>query len=143
MSTDIKTGILDELLGYHLRRAQSMVFDDFMRTMADDKISPGQFGVLTLIDANEGMNQSTLAEAIGIERSTMVAVITALETRLLIRRTPAPTDKRANVLSLTQDGRDLLAKIRPNVVAHEKSIFRDLSARERKSLTELLRKITD
>src|SRR3972149_10268666 len=79
-------GLLSELIGYHLRRAQAVVFDDFMRSMADSRITPGQFGVLTMIQANPGISQSALARALGIERSTMVAVIDELEARRLADR---------------------------------------------------------
>lgn len=142
MSRHIDTGMLDQLLGYHLRRTQARVFDDFMRTLADDKVSPGQFGVLTLIGANQGLNQSTLAQAIGIERSTMVAVLTTLQNRGLVERTPAPDDKRANVLSLTPVGRGLLDKVSPLVRNHEKRVFDALTAKERQTLMALLKKVS-
>jgi len=79
-------GILPELIGYHVRRAQLYLFADFARTMADAQITPGQFGVLSLVAANPGLTQSALARAVRIERSTMVAVIDALQGRGLVER---------------------------------------------------------
>ena len=66
-------------MGYHLRRAQISFFNDFENSMDGVQITPGQFGVITLITVNSGLTQSALACAVGIERSTMVAVIDVLE----------------------------------------------------------------
>jgi len=133
--------MLDELLGYHLRRAQAAVFADFMRTMAEDGITPGQFGVLVLIDRNPGLNQSALARALGIERSTMVAVIDGLEGRKLVARQDSTSDRRAKVLSLTRQGKALLAKVTPKVRNHEQRIAADLDAEEGSALIALLKRI--
>ena len=66
-------------MGYHLRHAQINFFNDFENSMGGVQITLGQFGVITLIAANPGLTQSALARAVGIERSTMVAVIDVLE----------------------------------------------------------------
>ena len=141
MNSEISFGILNNLLGYHLRRAQSAVFDDFMKIMADNKITPGQFGVLTLIDTNPGLNQSTLAKAIGVGRSTMVAVIDGLEKRDLIERQKSPDDKRSYALAMTEKGRELLKHVHPKVMGHEKNIAAGLSDKEVETLNQLLSRI--
>jgi len=68
-------GVLPDLIGYQLRLAQIAVFRDFERTVGDLGISPGRFGVLVLVDANPGITQSRLAEAVGLDRSTLVPVL--------------------------------------------------------------------
>ncbi len=134
-------GQLGELLGYHLRRAQAAVFADFMRSMAQDRITPGQFGVLVLIESNPGLNQSALARALGIERSTMVAVIDGLEARKLVARQGSVSDRRAKVLSLTERGKALLADVAPKVRRHEKRIAADLNSQEVAALIALLKRV--
>ena len=145
MKTDttdpVKTGMLGTLLGYQLRRAQSAVFAEFMQTMTGDKVTPGQFGVLTLIQENTGLNQSTLAKALGIERSTMVGVIDGLESRGLVERRKSPTDRRAHALTLTDQGADLLNTIKPKIIDHESRIAGDLSEEDLKTLMTLLRRV--
>ncbi|MBW7836564.1 MAG: MarR family transcriptional regulator [Sphingomonadales bacterium] len=137
----VERGMLEDLVGYHVRKAQAIIFDDFMRAMAPERLSPGQFGVLVLISANQGMNQSTLAKALGIERSTMVAVITGLEQRGLIKRLPLATDRRANILALTPKGELLLDKVKAKVRAHENKVTARLTAAETQTLVSLLQKI--
>lgn len=132
---------LDKLLGYHLRRAQASVFSDFNQAMADNKITPGQYGVLALIDANPGLNQTALSKAMGIERSTMVAVIDHLEKRNLVARHNSPTDKRSYALGLTETGQDMLKHITKKVLEHEKKITEKLSDEENRTLISLLKKV--
>ena len=46
--------------------------------MGADRVSPGEFGVLVLIEANSGINQTALAAAVGADRSTMVPILDRL-----------------------------------------------------------------
>lgn len=135
-------GVLDELVGFHLRRAQSVVFEKFMKLAKDERVTPGQFGVLTLIESNPGLNQSGLAGALGIERSTMVAVINALEDRGLVRRKESTADRRSYVLSLTKQGKDLLKVANGKVRQNEDMISAVLDDTERDTLVKLLKKIS-
>jgi len=134
-------GILPTLVGYHLRQAQISVFQDFAQSMAKKNISPGQFGVLTLIGSNPGRSQSALARAIGIERSTMVAVIDALELRGLVERQPSRVDRRSYALILSSKGDKLLQTLRPLVLSHDDRITENLTTRERDVIIDLLSKL--
>ena len=141
--SDFDYGLLPELIGYNLRRAHDRVVGDFMTAMAGHDVTPGQFGVLTLIEANSGLNQTQLGNAIGIDRSTVVAVIDRLEDRGLVERAPSPTDRRSYALRLSPDGARLLAVLRPLVRRHEARIAADLTADERETLRRLLRRVAD
>jgi len=129
--------VLPGLLGYQLRLAQLAVFRDFERAAGGFGISPGRFGVLALIDANPGVSQSRLAQAAGLDRSTMVAVLDRLEERRLVERRAGP-DRRTNGLWLTRGGRALLAKLSRRVAEHEARIAARLSPAERAQLVRLL-----
>jgi DNA-binding MarR family transcriptional regulator len=133
--------MLTELVGYHLRRAQAAVFDDFMRTMARDQATPGQFGVLMLIGSNPGSTQSAIAKALGVERSTMVAVIDRLQERGLVSREVSESDRRSNALRLTAEGAALTARLKKRVRDHERRIAAGLSEEEKQTLIDLLRRI--
>ena len=133
--------ILPELVGYHLRRAQGVVFDDFLRTMATQRIAPGQFGVLVLIAANPGLSQSALARAVGVERSTMVEVIDRLQARGLVERRPSAADRRSYALGLSAAGRRLLTRLKPMVRRHERRVTKRLDDAEKATLIGLLRRL--
>jgi len=137
----IQLSRLDQLIGYHLRRAQNAVFDDFLKSMGNDAITPGQFGVLTVIFENQGLNQSALAKTIGIERSTMVGVIDGLEKRGFVVRKRSETDKRSYGLQLSLAGKDLLSRVTEKVCEHEKRLSANLTDKERSQLITILKKI--
>jgi DNA-binding MarR family transcriptional regulator len=131
-------GALPGLLGYRLRLTQQAVFRDFAGSVHG--LSPGRVGLLVLIDANPGVTQSRLAEAVRRDRSTMVGVLDQLEARGLIERRRG-SDRRTNGLWLTRAGRSLLARALKAIAAHERRIAARLSAAERRQLLALLGKI--
>ncbi len=135
-------GMLDQLVGFHLRRAQSVVFDNFMTLAKEERMTPGQFGVLTLIKQNPGLNQSGLAGALGIERSTMVAVINVLEERGLVLRRESAVDRRSYVLSLTKEGEALLSRAGEKVRSNEDWIADALGPGEKERLISMLKRIS-
>ena len=105
-------GLLPSLLGYVLRRAQSAVFDDFANTFAKagEALTPGEFGLLVLVDRNAGLSQMALARALGIDRSTLVPILDRLQERGLLMRHRSPTDGRTHALALTPAGEKALAR---------------------------------
>jgi DNA-binding MarR family transcriptional regulator len=137
--TALKPGVLPTLLGYRLRRAQQAVFRDFASGVAE--ISPGRAGMLLLIDANPGVTQGSLALAVGLDRSTMVGVIDALESRRLVERRRGD-DRRTNGLWLTANGRAFVARMKRRIEQHERRVASHLTAAERAQLLALLEKLS-
>lgn len=135
----LKPGVLPFLLGYRLRLAQQAVFYDFVSSVAE--ISPGRAGMLLLIDANPGVTQGSLAQAVRLDRSTMVGVIDALEARRLVERRRG-ADRRTNGLWLTTTGRTFVARLKRRIEAHERRVAAHLSAAERAQLLALLEKLS-
>ena len=130
--------MLSGLLGYRLRVAQQAVFRDFARSIPE--ASPGRAGILLLIDANPGVTQSRLAQAVGIDRSTLVGVLHALQARELIERRRGE-DRRTNGLWLTRAGRTLVVSLKQRIRVHERRVAAHLSATERVQLLALLEKL--
>jgi DNA-binding MarR family transcriptional regulator len=136
-------GLLPSLLGYVLRRAQSAVFDDFAATFAGagEALTPGEFGLLVLVDRNAGLSQMALARALGIDRSTLVPILDRLQARGLLMRHRSPTDARTHALALTPAGEKALARFARLVKSHEKRIASHLSVAEIRTLIDLLEKV--
>src|SRR5262245_26363432 len=134
----LKPGVLPGLLGYRLRLAQQAVFRDFARAIPE--ASPGRVGILFLIDANPGVTQSRLAHAVGLDRSTMVGVLHALEARSLVERRRGE-DRRTNGLWLTRSGRALVESLKRRIRVHERRVAARLTPVERAQLLALLEKL--
>ena len=135
---EFKPGILPELIGYRLRLAQQAVFRDFASSVGE--LSPGRAGIMLLLEANPGVTQGRLAEAVHLERSTMVGVIDSLEQRDLVERRRG-ADRRTNGLWLTPSGRLLASKLRRRIERHERRVAARLSDGERAQLLLLLAKL--
>jgi DNA-binding MarR family transcriptional regulator len=136
----LKSGPLSGLLGYRLRVAQQAVFRDYARAIPE--ASPGRAGILFLIEANPGVTQSRLAQAVGLDRSTLVGVLHGLEARQLLERRRGQ-DRRTNGLWLTRAGRALVVSLRRRIRVHERRVASRLSAAERAQLLALLEKLAD
>ncbi len=134
-------GDLADLLGYQLRKAQVTAYQNFAEVLESQDISPGQVGVLLLVRANPGVNQTRVGNALGIDRSTLVAVIDRLEERTLIARTPSPKDRRSHALLLTRTGESYLETMLPRLREHERQIAAGLSGEERSTLIALLARV--
>lgn len=141
MNDGVDYGILPELTGYHLRRAQVALFANYARMVGKLRVTPGQFGVIAIIGANPGISQSALARAIGIERSTMVAAIDVLENRKFVERRASPADRRSNALVLSSRGEAVLAQVVDRVREHEREFLSSLDDGERTVLKKLLERL--
>lgn len=140
-SSGVDAGALDTLVGYHLRRAHGTVAADFARAVAGTGMRQVLFGILSVVEANPGINQGAAGRMLGIQRANMVSLINETVDAGWIDRQTADDDRRAFALNLTQLGRTALAHALQLIRAHEEAVLGGLSARERATLVELLRRI--
>jgi DNA-binding MarR family transcriptional regulator len=134
-------GLLPGLIGFNLRRTQIKIFQAFAQTVGRHDVTPGQFGVLEIVNANPGLNQSELGAAMGVDRSTVVAVIDRLEDRDLVVRAPSPKDRRSYALRLSRTGEELLAILQPLVREHDQRAGQCLNDDEQAALISYLRRL--
>jgi DNA-binding MarR family transcriptional regulator len=130
---------LNGRLGYFVRRIQVWIFQDFIRTLARVDISPAQYSVLVVIDANPGLSQAELAVALGIERARLVRLLHRLERRNLTQRLASSADARAHALRLTREGERTLSQASALAKRHESRVRKKLGAENYRVLIETLR----
>ena len=133
--------LLDELLGYALRRAQVALFHAFYQATRGMDITPPRFTALVIIGANPGLSQSVLGRVLGIARSGAMHLTDWFEGRGLVERKHRPNDGRAWGLYLTRRGEELVARMKARVLQYDRDRARALSARERRELLRLLEKL--
>ncbi len=143
MDEELDLGILPNLLGYQLRRAQVTVFQHFAGTLGDWNVTPGQIGLLVLVSRNPGISQTALARAVGVERATLGEAIDRLHKRDLLRREPAPKDRRSYALHRSESGEKFLHDFVPRLLRHEEEVAGNLSPKERKTLIALLGRLAE
>ena len=131
--------VLNERLGYFVRRLQVWIFQDFMRTLGVVDIRPAQYSVLVVIETNPGLSQSDLAHLLGIERARLVRLLDRLEKRGFTRRLPSRTDRRSHALFLTREGQKRLKQIKALAVEHEAHVMEKIGPQDRKVLIDILK----
>ena len=126
-------------LGYFVRRLQVWVFGDFIRTLKRIDISPAEFSVLVVINANRGLSQAELAATLGIERARLARLLHRLEARGVMQRLKSFADGRRHALQLTAGGRTLLARAKTLAARHERRLMQKLGPARHQLLLESLR----
>ena len=106
-------------------------------------LTPALFALLNVIGAREGAIQQELGAAMGIDPSTMVALIDQLEGAGLAKRRPSARDRRAREVTITPKGRRVLERGRKAAARVEDEVLRGLSGAERRQLLALLRRALD
>jgi len=131
-----------EMAGHLIRRLhqQSMQVFQARTQAAGIDLTSVQFAALDAIAEQPGTDQASLSAAIGFDRATIGGVIDRLEQKGLVQRIVSPQDRRARQLSLTPEGRRLLAASRPVVEALQAEILAPLSPAEQARFLALAHK---
>jgi DNA-binding MarR family transcriptional regulator len=129
-------GIVDRIGGINRRIKRGME-----ATLADFGLSHPDWQVLSTLRNSGSRTPGVLARYLELSTGAMTSRLDSLEREGLIRRVPAPDDRRSVVVELTQEGRakwDTAASIQ----ARKEAFFASaLSATEQKRLNDLLRKL--
>lgn len=136
-------GPLEYLLGYRLRKVYSVLFRTFSELFQDLNLAFGQYSILLLVKHNPGESQMTIADAAGLDRSTLVPILHKFVRLGWVRRTRRRSDRRHYSLRLTPAGESVLKAAEPVIAAHEEQLFAPLSGAERQTLDVLLSKIIE
>lgn len=133
--------VLDQLLGYGLRRAQVAMFLSFHEATRGMELTPPRFTALVIIGANPGISQTVLGDVLGIARSGAMLLTDLFEGRGLVERRRRAGDARAWGLHLTGRGAHFVDRMKRRVLQQEKKRAACLSPRERRELHRLLAKL--
>jgi DNA-binding MarR family transcriptional regulator len=95
-------------LGYLLKHAQQRLMLLAAPAMAQFGIDGRELTVLAVLGADAPLSQQEAADQLGVDRTTMVALVDALEHKGLVERRRSPQDRRKNIVDLTQVGQQCL-----------------------------------
>ena len=142
MKTETTTGLdQDDLPGYYIRRLHQIAVAIFLQETEAHGLTPVQYGALSKVGLTPGVDQRTLARSIGLDTSTIAGVIDRLEARGLMQRKASPEDRRVRLLSLTDEGLNLLQAVEPDMLKAQMRILQPLPAAERDEFMRMLRSL--
>ena len=133
---------LDENIGYQVRMAYVAIRRHFESVMDKLDLTQKQTSVLWLIDANAGVSQIALANELGMDRASMMAIVDRLEERGLIVRKRSLEDGRRQELYDTAKGKKVLAQAKTAIHNHEKWIGQKFAKTELAAFVEGLKRFT-
>lgn len=142
LATRVATHGMPGHLIRRMHQASQAIFDVEIAKAGFDLTSV-QFAALTVIAANPGLDQATLASSIAFDRVTTGGVIDRLEAKGLVRREIAKGDRRSRRLHLEPAGEVVLDGVTPVVQHVQVAMLAGLSPKERETLLRLLAKALD
>ena len=95
------------MLGYLLKHAHLALEQRAQAALAGTGVTVRDLGVLRVIASGEARSQQEAAAVLGVDRTSMVALLDALEGQGIIARRPSEQDRRRNVIALTGRGWDV------------------------------------
>lgn len=143
MTTKLPIDGLEDLPGHYIRRLQQIAVGIFMDETADVNITPVQFALLFAAAKESGRDQRTLAGRIGLDTSTIGAVVDRLESRELIERKVSPDDKRVRLLNVTPAGKRLLQDVMPAMLRAQDRILAPLTKADRSKFMAMVKRIVE
>jgi DNA-binding MarR family transcriptional regulator len=133
---------LEDVLGVQLALAAQTTSAVFFRVVGGPlDLRPVEYTVLTLIRERPGITQARLARALTMTAPNITAWMTRLAARGLIKRAASSLDRRARMLSVTDEGSRIAVEATERLVEAERGALAHLSSAEYGLLNELLRKV--
>ncbi|MFE6229363.1 MULTISPECIES: MarR family winged helix-turn-helix transcriptional regulator [unclassified Streptomyces] len=106
-------------------------------------LHPGQELLLMQLLDRDGQSQSELLESVGLDHSTVSKSLRRMQDAGLLTREPAPHDKRAMIVHLTDKGRAMRRPIEEMWKALEEASVHSLSAQQAEEFTRTAHAIAD
>jgi DNA-binding MarR family transcriptional regulator len=128
-------------LAFLLKRTHALLEATIEAELDRLDVTGRQFGVLTLLEAEGPASQQQLARRIGVDRTTMVALIDALEEKQLVNRHRDPSNRRAYLLEVTAAGHRRLRDALAAVETAERHVLAPLTGTESATLTRALQRL--
>ena len=138
-AADSPASLADNLC-WLLSRASQTLTTELTAALAEAGLSPRAHCVLSTA-MNGEYTQTALAQAVGLDKTTMVVTIDELEAAGLAERRPAEGDRRARIVGVTDAGKRKVAQAEDIVARIQAEVLASLPAGERALLVDALARL--
>ncbi|HEY3639058.1 MAG TPA: MarR family transcriptional regulator [Rhizomicrobium sp.] len=121
-----------------MRRCNQFYGDLFARETGDRELTKQQYLVLCALEQHEGVSQTALVEATGIDRSTLAEMVHRMLLRGYLTRKRTEEDARANAVAITQSGKRILKAARLAAERAERALLEPLAPQDRSRFIKYL-----
>jgi len=127
-----------ETFAQAIRRARSRAADS-----SHSQLSHAQIHLMVALEDCAALSVGELARAAGVSSPTATRILDALEQDGLIRREPAPDDRRRTAVRPTDAGRAAIAEWRARIERDRDTIYAELTPAEREQAERLLPRLAE
>lgn len=129
--------------GYLIRRLNQIHYALYFEECKGFDITPVQYGVLTTLSLQPWLDQTGLALALGLDRTTTADVLTRLEEKALVERRVNPQDKRSRQARTTDEGHRIMGLLQGSMARSQERLLEPLSKEDQATFKRLLSKLVD
>ncbi|MBL4801085.1 MAG: MarR family transcriptional regulator [Emcibacter sp.] len=124
--------------GFLIRRLQQIQVAVFLSECQEEKITPIQWGILTIVTDFPNSGHIEISEELGLDRSNVANVVTRLVDRGLLSRITNKEDRRRKSINVTEEGLEIMKKVRAKARRAQDKVLGPLEESEREIFMELL-----
>ncbi|MFI7347285.1 MarR family winged helix-turn-helix transcriptional regulator [Streptomyces sp. NPDC049936] len=101
----------------------------------------GDFAVLAALEEYGPLSQAQIGRRLGLDRNDVNGILNRLEADARVGRQVNPSDRRRNIVTLTDLGRDYLTDLQHHADMVQSELLAELDPAERHQLQTLLAKV--
>ncbi len=124
--------------GYLVRRLNQIHYAVFYEECNTESITPVQYGILTALSVNPGIDQTTICRELGLDRTTTADVVKRLELKGYIARHIDPEDRRVRKGYLTAEGLRVMNVLHAGMARSQERLLQPLSEADQRTFMKLL-----
>lgn len=124
--------------GFLVRRLHQIHVAMFFEECKSSNITPVQYAILTALAVLPGLDQTSLGQEVGLDRTTTADVVRRLEERGLVERRANEADKRTRHVHLTREGRSAVSSMHGDMARAQERMLQPLTETQQKTFMKLL-----
>jgi len=125
--------------GYLVKRLQAALRAHLDKALAPCGVTMPQYAALAALERNPGISNADLARTSFVTPQTMIRILSGLEARGLVTRSPHPNHGRALQIVLTAEGEKVVSACHGVVLPVDQLMVEKLSEKEHKELIRLMK----
>lgn len=131
-----------DFIGYKVYNMQRLLHRVLEVTFKQYGITPGQWNLLNQLEQAGALSQRKLAEQTKKEQATITRYLDTLERKGLIVRTRDANDRRAHVVTITDEARTLLDQVGPLAEEASRQLTEGITSKELESFLAVIDKLS-
>lgn len=131
-----------DFIGYKVYNVQRLLHRVLEVTFKRYGITPGQWNLLNQLDQAGALSQRKLAEQTKKEQATITRYLDTLERKNLVVRTRDANDRRAHVITITDEARALLDRVEPLAEEASAKLVEEIAPHELETFLQVVDKLS-